>query len=128
MNNLHNEPFILLWDRKACLLQKATGTSHHNTKNRIFQCLLILLIFTSVVSYNDRLVLFQTHIFIKTSLIIILQFNSSSEHRFALSCTDHLLFFSSDLEHRLFLARVEKPIQGEFRSRTSLTSMKILVF
>ena len=27
-----------------------------------------------------------------------------------------------------FLARVEKPIQGEFSSRTSLTSPKILVF
>ena len=28
----------------------------------------------------------------KTLPLIILQFNSSSEHRFALSCTDHLLF------------------------------------
>ena len=27
-----------------------------------------------------------------------------------------------------FVARVEKPIQGEFSSRTSLTSPKILVF
>ena len=27
-----------------------------------------------------------------------------------------------------FVARVEKPIQGEFSSRTSLTSSKILVF
>ena len=84
----------------------ATGTSYHNTKNRIFQCLLILLIFTSVVSFNHRLVLFQTHRFIKTSVVfrfelfaanqmckrlplIISQFNSSSEHRYALSCTDH---------------------------------------
>ena len=98
--------------------------------------------FTSAVSYNDRLVLFQTHRFIKTlplkalfhpaclarvvswfafvvaifmahengdkqretksrhvqgmldetEPLIISQFNSSPEHRFALSCTDHLLF------------------------------------
>ena len=62
------------------------------------------------MSYNDWLVLFQTHKFTKTSVefrfeltaanqmcnrlpLIISQFNSSSEHRFALSCIDHLLFF-----------------------------------
>ena len=98
----------------------ATGNLNDNTKKRRFECLLILLTFKAVVSDNDQSSLFQTHRFTKTSVVlksnlnaanqmckrlslIISQFNSSSEHGFALNYTDHLSFVSSGLEHRLAL-------------------------
>ena len=80
------------------------------------------------MSNNDQPSLFQTHRFTKASVVsrsdliaanqlckrlplIVSQFSSSSEHRFALSYTDHLSFVSSDLEHRLFLHAVDKILQ-----------------
>ena len=76
------------------------------------------------MSHNDQPSLFQTHRFTKTSVVltsdlieanqmckglplIILQFNSLSQHRFALSYTDHLSFVSSGLEHRLQIVTIQ---------------------
>ena len=66
----YNLVFVLLWERKARLVRIATGNLNDNTKNRRFECLLILLIFKAVVSDNDQPSLFQTHRFTKTSVVL----------------------------------------------------------